>query len=291
MPELHLKAPAKINLGLEVLRRRTDGYHDISTVFVAVALFDDIVLATRDDDRIVCRVEGNPDLEAGEDNLCVRAARALRSVAMHELPGLDIALTKRIPMGAGLGGGSSDAAAVLLGAARLWGLQPGSLPLTDLAAGLGSDVPFFLHGGIALAGGRGELLHPVELALPWTVLLVNPGIHIPTPWAYKAIGRTGERGASDLVAHLRRGTSEPGSLMSSVVNDFEDGVFSEYPLLQELKERLYDAGAEFALMSGSGSTMFGLFQSHEAAVQAARRFQPYWTATAGFLPSAGSMTL
>lgn len=283
LPELMIQAPAKINLGLEILRRRADGYHDINTVFAAVGIFDEITLHRRMDGRIICRVEGNPELETGEDNLCVRAAKALREAIADDSHGLDITLLKRIPMGAGLGGGSSDAAAVLAGAARLWELRPERELLHDIAAGLGSDVPFFLLGGFAHAASRGEVLAPVELQLPYGVLLVNPGIHVPTPWAYRAVGRTGEQPATDLTGHLRNAAGNAGLLREHITNDFEEAVFTEHPVLPELKRRLYDAGAVLALMSGSGSTMFGLFSTPQAAELAAPKFSEYWTCATRFV--------
>lgn len=283
LPGLVIQAPAKINLGLQILRRRVDGYHDINTIFASVGVFDEITLRRRTDGIISCRVDGNPELEPGENNLCVRAARALRGVAADDTYGLDITLLKRIPMGAGLGGGSSDAAAVLTGAARLWELQPESGLLLDIAAGLGSDVPFFLRGGLAHAASRGEVLTPVDLELPYGVLLVNPGIHVPTPWAYRAVGRTDERQAIDLVGHLGRAAQEPEFLREHIVNDFEEAVFAEHLVLPELKRRLYDAGAMLALMSGSGSTMFGLFTDQQTAERAASGFAEHWTCATSFV--------
>lgn len=286
MPEVTIQAPAKINLGLEVLRRRNDGFHDINTVFAAVGVFDTITLALRPDREIVMRVEGNRELETGEGNLCVQAARRLRQIAAEELPGLDITLEKRIPMGAGLGGGSSDAAAVLRGAATLWELPADEDEMHRLALGLGSDVPFFLSGAISRASSRGEMLVPLEIDLSGlSILLVNPGIHLPTPWAYKAVGRAGERPASDLAATIRRGLVHPEILRDELVNDFEKGVFAEYPRLAEIKGSLYAAGAIFALMSGSGSTLFGLFRSRKEAQDAAGGFPGCWSAVADFLTS------
>lgn len=280
-PELHRFAPAKINLGLEVVRRRPDGYHDINTLFLALDFGDDLLLRTRPDGAIVCAVEGSPELETGRGNLCVRAAEALREFAGDDLPGLDITLRKRIPMGAGLGGGSSDAAAVLLGGARLLGLDIPPAAMNRIAASIGSDVPFFLHGGLAHATSRGEVLQPLDLPFPFTMLLVNPGVHIATPWAYGAVGRVGERAMSDFPAILGAGVRDPDILRERVVNDFEPAVFREFPLLRELKERLYAAGAIFALMSGSGSTFFGLFNSAEEAANAAADFKNYWSVVAG----------
>ncbi len=287
MPDLRITAPAKINLGLEVLRRRSDGYHDINTVFAAIDLCDEIRLSPRADGRVLCRVEGARELKAGEKNLCVRAARLLQHRDGAGERGIDITLVKRIPIGAGLGGGSSDAAAVLRGASLLWEIPIGADELMRMALELGSDVPFFLRGGTAHAALRGEQLTPVDLPLPYTVLLVNPGIHISTPWAYRTIGRTGERPATDLIEGLRQGVADPARLSSALVNDFEDGIFAEYPRLRKIKESLYSAGAVLALMSGSGSTMLGLFCDPNSAAAAQGRFNAYWSTIAGFLPSWG----
>jgi 4-diphosphocytidyl-2-C-methyl-D-erythritol kinase len=287
---LQLLAPAKINLGLEVLRRRPDGFHDINTIFAAIDLCDELLLRPRYDGIITCRVEGNDQLETDDRNLCVRAASALRASLGDRMLGLDIHLTKRIPIGAGLGGGSSDAASTLLGALRLWNGEADGIDLAGIALALGSDVPFFLHGGLAHATSRGELLTPIDLHLPYTLLLINPGIHIPTPWAYSAIGRTGERAASDLIGIVRHAADDPSRLGDELHNDFEAAVFAEHPLLQELKEGLYEAGAVYAAMSGSGATLFGLFCDREDAVAGAGRFPEYWTAVAGFT-EAGPPTL
>ncbi len=284
MPEIILRAPAKINLGLEVLRRRSDGFHDINTLFATVGLYDELRLRSRSDAIIRCTVEGNPGLESGRDNLCVRAAELLRDAIGERSLGLDIHLRKTIPIGAGLGGGSSDAASVLIGGSRLWEKGDPSPDIMMLATTLGSDVPFFLHGGVAHAVSRGEVLWPLSIALPWSVLLINPGIHIPTPWAYRMIGREGERSPSDLIALLDAGLGNPGSLQERVVNDFEPAIFAEYPLLQRIKERLYERGALLALMSGSGSTMFGLFGSDADAAEAASTFPTYWSAVTRFIP-------
>lgn len=273
---LTLSAPAKINLGLEVVRRRADGFHDINTVFVGLSLSDAVRLEIRPDDLISLEIDGDWPLEPDATNLCVRAAELLRERAAPPVPGLHIALTKRIPMGAGLGGGSSDAAAVLLGAARLWGMRATS----DLALRLGSDVPFFLDPRPSLATSRGESLEPLGLPIPFTVLLVNPGIHIATPWAYRQVGRTGEREASDLRRILSEGIADAALLRERLVNDFEPAAFAAHPILAAIKERIYRMGAVFALMSGSGSTMYGLFYDREQAIRAQSAFPEYWSVVA-----------
>lgn len=275
-----VQAPAKINLGLEVLRRRPDGFHEVNTIYAAVGLYDTVELRSRDDQQFTCMVEGDRTLgqESPEDNLCVRALRKARELAMaadaHPC-GVDVFLHKRIPTGAGLGGGSADAALTMLGAFTMWGIIPDFDDVSAAAAELGSDVPFFLKGGVAQAGSRGERLHSLDLDLPWAVLLVNPGVHISTPWAYRAINRTGQRDATDLAGALRRGLDHPETLRESLANDFEDAVFLHHPVLLDIKDRLYKAGAFFALMSGSGSTMFGLFRTLEQAQAAGQSFSEF----------------
>jgi 4-diphosphocytidyl-2-C-methyl-D-erythritol kinase len=280
-----MRAPAKINLGLEVIRRREDGFHDINTLFIPIDLYDELLMAPRSDGTIELRVEGNAELGAGSDNLCVRAATALQEHCGGKQRGLDMELIKHIPMGAGLGGGSSDAAAALRGATRLWGCEDiDNRILRDVALSLGSDVPFFLDDGVAQASSRGELLRRLDLELPFAILLINPGIHVPTPWAYSQVGRIGERAASDLPALLAEGVRDPEILRRNVVNDFEPAIFSAHPVLAAIKHRLYDAGALFALMSGSGSTMFGLFPNADIAREAVGYFKEYWNVVARQVP-------
>lgn len=279
-----IDAPAKINLGLEVLRRRADGFHDINTLFAAITLADRVTIRTGEPGRIGCRVPAMPWLENDPTNLCVRAAALLRDAMGRTDLGVEIELEKRIPVGAGLGGGSSDAAAVLRGAPLLWEVAPSETMLMELGARLGSDVPFFLRGGIALGRSRGELLEPVELLPPFHLLLLFPGIHVSTPWAYRAVARIDERPATDLVSTLRRGIDDPEILRRELVNDFEAPVFHEHPVLVSLKERLYARGALYAAMSGSGSTIFGLFADHAGAEHARGEFEDMKSAVAGFLP-------
>lgn len=279
---LTVQAPAKINLGLEILRRRPDGYHDLNTIFAPLTLFDTITLSLRSDTQLTLQIVGNDTLSASNDNLCLKAARLLRQTIGLQMPGIDIHLTKRIPTGGGLGGGSADAAAVLVGASQLWGEQIPADTLHQIGLMLGSDVPFFLNGGVAHAAGRGENLTPYSITLPWFVLLVNPGIHVATPWAFRAINRTTERAATDLIGLLQKGVINPATLRDRMVNDFEEVVMLEYPIIRQIKKRLYDAGATFALMSGSGATLFALFAAQEDATAASTQFPEYWTVVARF---------
>jgi 4-diphosphocytidyl-2-C-methyl-D-erythritol kinase len=221
---------------------------------------------------------------------------------------LALSLLKRIPTGGGLGGGSSNAASALMACAELLRDHPRAVMPTSarisasisartsasasaqtellelsellrLAARLGSDVPFFvLRTAAALGTGRGEVLTPLSVRLPYWILLVCSGVHVSTPWAYRALGRGTEtshstRPATDYAALLPHIVAAPEQFAAAFVNDFEPAVFAEHPLLERIKSRLYDAGAFFALMSGSGSTMFGLFTSREAAEQAQSAFE------------------
>lgn len=282
---LKVHAPAKINLGLEILRRRADGFHDLNTLFATVGVEDTLLFHPRKDGRIECRVEGNPLLAAEPDNLVVRAAHLLRERYGSPELGVQIELRKEIPTGAGLGGGSSDAAATLLGLRTLWHLSVSERDLLDLAESLGSDVPFFIHGGLALGRGRGEILEPLALDLPeWWAVLVNPGVHIPTPWAFRALDRHEERTASDLHAAVVEGINDPSTLRKRLTNDFEEPVFAAHPALAVIRDQLYRAGAFFALMSGSGSTLFGLFEDRSTAERAAADFSEGWCRVAQVLP-------
>jgi len=284
------KTPAKINLGLEVLRRRPDDYHDLNTVFAAIDLYDTIELTANDSGGVRLRILGDDTLgsEPSEENLCVRAVRIAAELCGRRASesGIEIVLRKSIPTGAGLGGGSSDAAATLMEVLRLWGVDPASIGPNELiaaGAALGSDVPFFLNGGIALAGSRGERLSPLDLVLPWSVLLVHPGIHVSTGEAYRTINRTDERRATDLGRLLREALHRPEILRDGLINDFETPVFAAHPLLRDIKERLYVSGAVTALMSGSGSTLFGLFESETGAAEAAARFDDFGTHACRFI--------
>lgn len=277
---IELQAPAKVNLGLEILRRRADGYHDLNTLFATVDLADTVVISRIDSPEVVFRVEGDSVLasEPAGGNLCVRAAELLLYEAGRTRVGLAINLVKRIPTGAGLGGGSSDAAATLRGVSKLLGLHVGESRLHTIALSLGSDVPFFLRGGVALAGGQGEKLESLDIDLPWSILLVNPGIHVPTPDAYRLVGREGERTGSDLVGLLRDAISDPELLRTRLRNDFERPIFDRWPQIAELYGRIASTADNLHTgMSGSGSTLFGLYAERGAAERAAGYFAEYFT--------------
>jgi 4-diphosphocytidyl-2-C-methyl-D-erythritol kinase len=254
---IELRAYAKINLGLRILARRPDGFHDIETIYHQINLFDEIHLESRSH-GIVCRTEGATIAERA--NLCIKAARLLQSAA-NTTRGVTIHLQKNIPLGAGLGGGSADAAAVLKGLNIFWNLFYSERELLELATQLGSDVPFFIKGGIALGTGRGEILESLDCTIPYWIVVCMPPIHVSTAWAYSHISSQARREGGGIRSVIAGGSLE----VSGLVNDFEPIVFRAYPEIAELKSELLRQGAVFALMSGSGSSVFGLFDDEESA--------------------------
>lgn len=246
-------APAKINLGLHVLRRRTDGFHDVETVLLSIGWHDVLSVAPSEAFRFTC---SDPSLPTDERNLCVRAARALAAWAGVEPHG-DLHLEKRIPHGAGLGGGSSDAARTLRLLADRWDLAPSPGDLHTMAAALGSDVPFFLHDDAMLATGRGEVLQPLDYALPYDLVVVMPPVTVGTAEAYGLV-RPDDRNRPDLAAVVRSNDLE--RWRRELVNDFEAPILARYPEIRQAKQVLRDAGAGYAALSGSGAAMFGVFE-------------------------------
>jgi 4-diphosphocytidyl-2-C-methyl-D-erythritol kinase len=263
---------AKLNLSLKVLGKRPDGYHELRTVFQSIAVSDELELEYQPGRGT--SVELASSLEIA-DNLVTRAALALMETASIR-GSVRCRLTKRIPMGAGLGGGSSNAAAVLLALPVLTGKPVAPDELQRLAAALGSDVPYFLYGGTALGLGRGEELYPLPEPGPRHVLLVTPGIHVSTPAAFGALGRPAlpELTRDDLANRMKRfqslawslacASNSSGDWEAFCENDFEAAVFPQFPLLKSLHRKLSRSGSEFARMTGSGSALFGVYPSREA---------------------------
>ena len=260
---LVVNAAAKVNLALEVLSRRADGYHEIATVMQAVDLSDRLTL--EDAPTIEVRTSA-ADVPTDERNLAYRAAAALREAAKVER-GVRITLDKRIPVAAGLGGGSTDAAAVLAGLNQLWRLHWTSARLEDLAIGLGMDVPFFLRGGAALGTGRGEQLTPIRSAV-LALVLVNPRFPVSTAEMYgrvtPAMYSDGRRACTVAGALASRGA---GRVAASLYNGLEIAARGAYPQIAQMEAALTAAGALGAMMSGSGPTVFGVARSWEQARQ------------------------
>jgi 4-diphosphocytidyl-2-C-methyl-D-erythritol kinase len=261
--ELHLNAYAKVNLGLDVLQPRDDGFHEIETVLHTVALHDDIFLREQGDGiRVTSAGESIP---TGPDSLVYRAAAMLREQHGITRP-VEIEIRKHIPVAAGLGGGSADAAVTLMGLAQMWKIRLDGRELMTLAARLGSDIPFFLTGGAAVARGRGERVQRLP-ALPATwVVLARPRIPVLTQWAYGQI-RAQEIARRPDIAGLaeairRRDVPAVGRLLCNV---FEDVVAAHHPVVAELKARILRGEAYGAAMTGTGPTVFGLMANEAAA--------------------------
>jgi 4-diphosphocytidyl-2-C-methyl-D-erythritol kinase len=271
---LLLSAAAKVNLALEVLSKRADGYHEIATVMQAVDLSDRLTLEDADTSALLTRAPGVP---SDATNLALRAALALREAAGVDR-GVRITLDKRIPVAAGLGGGSADAAAVLVGLNRLWGLRWPGPRLAEVAVTLGMDVPFFLRGGAALATGRGDVLEPLVgggLAL----VLVNPRFESRTAEAYGRVTPdmlTDGRRVKGLVEALQ--SRRAARVATSLYNGLEAAVAPHHPEIGRMRAALLAAGALGAVMSGSGPTVVGVARSFEHARQLrARLTRASWT--------------
>ena len=266
---MRIFTPAKINLHLEVLEKRPDGYHEIQSLMQRVDLSDEVeVRAGGEGIRLVAEGETIP---GGMDNLACRAAE-LFCRRTGVTGNLEIRVRKRIPVAAGMGGGSSNAAAVLAALNDLFrtGLDPGSL--MEMGARLGSDVPFFLFPKPALARGRGEKLSAVRLPEHLGFLLLVPPFRISTPWSYEAFDQlTG--GKKKEGAHLRDSYPALADLLPVLKNDLEIPALSRYPEIGRMKEEVLRQGAKGALMSGSGPVTFGLFPSKREAEESARRFK------------------
>ena len=256
---LRVRALAKINLDLRVLGKRPDGFHELRTIFQTISLADTIDIAFTPGRKTAIEVEDNLGIP---DNLAARAAR-LALDAMRVTGRVEMRIHKRIPMGAGLGGGSSDAAAVLLALPVLAGRRVELPELCRLAEQLGSDVPFFLLGGRAVGIGRGSELFPLPDEPPRAGLLVVPAVHVSTSEAYRRLSPclTSESQQNKIFSFQsqtwNRGGREPAC------NDFEAVVFRQHRGLAVLKKRLIEAGASLAMMTGSGSGVFGLFDTRE----------------------------
>ncbi len=264
-PSITLRTPAKINPVLEVLGKRTDGYHELALVFQAVGLYDELDFSEEGQGLGLEIAESPAPLVADDSNLILKAAKLFFSEILKEERGVQIRLRKKIPLAAGLGGGSSDAAATLLGLDRLFKTQAGETRLGGLAAQLGSDVPFFLTGGTALGTGRGEKITPWPPGPEISLILVKPNEGLSTLSVYQS-GKaeiTGGEKACDFQAILREGSL--GEIGRSLFNGLEPATFFLMPEVEAIKKQLLQAGALGALVSGSGPTVFGLAENPSQA--------------------------
>ena len=275
---LTVKAPAKINWSLFVLDKREDGYHNILSLLHCIGLYDILEFELSDN----LTLESDLDLPC-ERNLVYKAASLLKNYSGTE-KGARIILRKEIPLGAGLGGGSSDAAHTLMALNNLWELDFGKAELKALGSALGSDVPFFFDGPLAEAEGRGERLTSVPVAKSYVLLLVKAGCSVSTSWAYGAVDSEGEGKVEKIENKINNiqliyralAAGDIYSIAGNAHNDFENAVIGHYPVIGDVKERLLKNGAVMALMSGSGSTVFGLFEDENTALKASEKFQPFF---------------
>ena len=265
--------PAKINLHLRVLGKRPDGYHEIETIFQTVSLVDELAVSLRPGGSLSLEVAGDSTVPSSANNLCLQAASRFAQAAGLSFGG-KILLRKRIPAGAGLGGGSSDAAALLRILNRHFGEPLRDGQLARVARGLGADVPFFLRGGTAIGRGIGDELEFFSPEWRYWAVLVLPNFKISTRWAYSQLkfGLTSER-KSFIFNGQKIRDIRPEQFSLHFVNEFEAVVFGRYPELAELKKFLRDQGAFFTSMSGTGSALYGLFLNEDAAREARRSLQ------------------
>jgi 4-diphosphocytidyl-2-C-methyl-D-erythritol kinase len=266
--QLSLQVPAKINLFLRVLGKRPDGYHDIDTLMQAVSLYDELTLEKADQIQLNC--EGLSGLKQS-DNLAFKAARILSELA--EFPGAKIDLVKHIPHGAGLGGGSADAAFVVRGLIELFNLKPDISELRRRLAVLGADIPFFLGTGQARATGIGNILDEIDLPLNYQILILKPDFSIDTAWAYKNLRIPLTSSRKNIMLEKRVDFADIARIIDKIDNDFEEVAFAVSDSLAKVKKQLIQTKAFNASLSGSGSAMFGIYAEDIDLTPIAARFR------------------
>ncbi len=247
----------KINIGLQIVRKRADGYHDLDTVFHPIELYDvlEVIESRGDTLKEIDYSSSGFQLDDRENNLCARAYQLLKK-DFPALPGVQMHLHKAIPIGAGLGGGSADAAFTLKLLNEKFNLQLNAERLRDYALQLGSDCPFFIINQTCHATGRGEKLEPVNINLSgYKIIVVNPGIHINTALAFAGVAPSPAAKATSKVIQQPLATWR-----NELFNDFEATIFPRYADIAEIKNKLYEQGAIYASMSGTGSTVYGIFE-------------------------------
>ncbi len=279
-----LKTPAKINIGLKIINRRDDGFHNIETIFYPVKLYDDIYIRltpTQKDFNSIIIKSIKRAVPGNRNNTCVKAIELFfRNFSIREFFKIEILITKNIPIGGGLGGGSSDAGAVLkfLISHFKINILANRKKIFDTALAVGSDVPFFLIQKPCFASGRGENMRILKDFLPdFKILLVNPNQHVSTKWAYESLALKPGEDYAGTVSSLGTADNFDVSKSDNFSNDFEETVFAKYPELARAKKELYDQGAVFASMSGSGAVLYGFFKKDGLSKikSASARFRSY----------------
>lgn len=275
MEKIKIITHCKINLGLEVLYKRADGYHEINTIFKKVEPHDVIEFSKSDDIKIIDKSSSGIE---EKENIIYKSIEKIREHFDTKGQGIKVTMHKMIPVGAGLGGGSSNAAGTIMALNSIWDLNLSPDAYLYIAAELGSDVPFFLREGTAHARGRGEVLNYFEFNLPYWVLIVNPGIHISSKWAYQELKvQDSIKEPTKLINIWKKNINKPEKLQELIKNDFEKIVFNEFPEIKSVKKEIQSSGSIFTMMSGSGSSVYGLFKSEKEAEKVRELFPNYLT--------------
>lgn len=271
---LKIKCPAKVNLSLDVVGRREDGYHNLEMIMHTVRLWDILTVSYEKASATHLTLSTNSGfLPTDDKNLCAKAARLFFESA-NLCGNIAIHIQKNIPVGAGLGGGSSDAAGTLLALSKLTGNPLSSSKLTEIAKSIGADVPFFLYGGCMLAEGIGEILTPLPPLKGVTFLIAKPDFGVSTPWAYKNLNLNQNTKHPDTETIIRAIKSNDIELLSKHAGNLLEYVtIKKYPEISRYKELMKSCGASYSLMSGSGSSVFGLFTDSHQAKKAFEQFK------------------
>ncbi|NLW70741.1 MAG: 4-(cytidine 5'-diphospho)-2-C-methyl-D-erythritol kinase [Eubacteriaceae bacterium] len=262
MEKLRLKAPGKINLGLDIIGKRADGYHDIKTLMHTISLYDELTFAKAEKTSLIC---DDPDIPGDTNNIVIKCVLALESHVKRELP-VAITLKKNIPTRAGLGGGSADGACTLRALNFLYDLNVGLEELCEAGKGVGADIPFMVRGGFALCEGIGERITPIENTFSYPLLLVKPNFSVDTKAAYDFSDNAHNQPNCDF-ERILASLEKPG--VCEARNDFEEYLAAFHPKALEIKAELYESGAFLAGLSGSGSCFYGIFEQTETAQRAA----------------------
>ena len=272
MKTVKLNSYAKINIGLKLLHKRVDGYHDISTVFQEIDLYDEITISRSSGSALA--FSSNVDwLKNDQHYLCVIAYNRIKD--LYDIGGVDINLVKNISKGSGLGSGSSNAAAVMKGLRKIFNLEVTDKVLEKIGKEIGADVPFFIRGATQIGEGIGEKLSDVKYTIDGSFLIITPDISIDTKWAYSQIKNVLDNAASSTkFSDLFCGKTISLDTLKFFENDFESVVFPTYPEIGAIKSELIALGAKFASLSGSGSTVFGIFDDNAKINKAFSHFSP-----------------
>ena len=272
MKTVKLNSYAKVNIGLKLLKKRIDGYHDISTIFQEIDLYDEMTISRSSNSvlKFSCNVDW---LKNDRKNLCVIAYNRIKD--LYDIGGVDINLVKNISKGSGLGGGSSNAAAVMKGLRKIFNLELTDKMLEDIGKEIGADVPFFIRGATQIGEGIGEKLSDIKYTIGGSFLIITPNIPIDTKWAYSQIKNVLDNAASSTkFSDLFCGKTISLDTLKFFENDFESVVFPTYPEIGAIKSELIALGAKFASLSGSGSTVFGIFDDNVKISKAFSHFSP-----------------